>query len=419
MCSFYKRHEVLFSIILVVAYCAGASLITGVWSVLFLAAVSVLLPVCIVKGGHAKEFGFFWPENSRRYLYFIPLWIITTSPLWGGVVPECHGALLAVSLVLMLFVGYVEEVLFRGFLFRALLHKCGVVPAVIVSSLSFGFAHIVNLFAGQTMFTTIVQMLYSCAWGFIYAMVFYRSKSLLPCIISHALFDVFGYFNNEGQVLSWIVIGVIVAVSVVYGIYLARLPGVPATSVPAGKLYIMRHGTTDWNVRHKLQGRTDIPLNEDGRKLARKAHDEYAGVHFDVCFCSPLLRARETAALLLEGRNVPVRYDDRLMEMSFGEYEGVENSFDIPDCPVNPFFTDPAQYVAPGSAETMDSLFLRTGAFLEDAVRPLLASGRDVLIVGHGAMNNSIVCQVRRLPRSEFWSNGLEQCKLTELEETV
>lgn len=184
-------------------------------------------------------------------------------------------------------------------------------------------------------------------------------------------------------------------------------------------LYIMRHGITDWNVLKKLQGQSDIPLNEDGRSLARKAHDEYMNVHFDICFCSPLLRAKETAALLLEGRGVPVVYDDRLKEMCFGEYEGVENSFSIPDCPINAFFTDPAHYVAPGAAESMDSLFARTGAFLDEKVKPLLEEGKDVLIVGHGAMNSSIVCQVRHLPLEQFWANGLEQCKLVELEENA
>ncbi|MBQ1538156.1 MAG: histidine phosphatase family protein, partial [Ruminococcus sp.] len=69
-------------------------------------------------------------------------------------------------------------------------------------------------------------------------------------------------------------------------------------------LYIMRHGKTDWNSQHKLQGRTDVPLNEEGRKMAQRAAEEYRGVHFDVCYCSPLSRARETAEILLDGRDV-------------------------------------------------------------------------------------------------------------------
>ncbi len=181
-------------------------------------------------------------------------------------------------------------------------------------------------------------------------------------------------------------------------------------------LYIMRHGKTDWNARRKIQGRTDVPLNDEGRDMAQKAHDEYLDVHFDICFCSPLIRAKETAEILLKDRNVPIIYDDRLMEMCFGIYEGYENSFHYPDCPINVFFWTPEKYITPvDKGESMDELFGRTGEFLREKVEPLLDEGKDVLIVGHGAMNSSIVCQVKGLPVKDFWSEGIENCKLMKL----
>ncbi len=181
-------------------------------------------------------------------------------------------------------------------------------------------------------------------------------------------------------------------------------------------LYIMRHGQTDWNVRHKLQGRTDIPLNEEGRRMARRAAEEYRDVHLDICFASPLIRARETAELVLEGRNVPIRTDSRLQEMCFGIYEGLENSFSIPDCPINVVFQAPEKYTrAVGGAESFEELFARTGAFLHDTADPLLREGKDVLIVGHGAMNLSIISRIRGLPIRDFWTPGLESCKMLRL----
>ena len=181
-------------------------------------------------------------------------------------------------------------------------------------------------------------------------------------------------------------------------------------------LYIIRHGKTDWNELHKLQGRTDVPLNDEGRRMAEEAREAYRDVHFDVCFCSPLSRARETAEILLRGRDMPVLTDDRLAEMGFGSYEGLENSFQIPDCPINVLFRSPEKYDSPpGGAESLDELFARTGAFLRERAEPLLKEGKDVLIVGHGAMNSSIVCQVRQLPRSQFWSAGIENCRLMRL----
>lgn len=180
-------------------------------------------------------------------------------------------------------------------------------------------------------------------------------------------------------------------------------------------LYIMRHGKTDWNELHKLQGRTDIPLNEVGRRMANAAHDEYANTHFDVCFSSPLKRAKETAERVLKNRDVPIKTDDRLVEMSFGEYEGIENSFQLPDCPINVLFKNPAEYKPVGGAESFEELFFRAKSFLDKTALPQVQSGKDVLIVGHGALNSAIICIIKNLPVSEFWSNGIEQCKLMRL----
>ena len=181
-------------------------------------------------------------------------------------------------------------------------------------------------------------------------------------------------------------------------------------------LYIMRHGRTDWNDRHKLQGRTDIPLNEEGRRMAEAAGEEYRDIPLALCFCSPLIRARETAEIVLRGRDVPIRTDDRLREMSFGSYEGTENSFSIPDCPVNVIFRKPEAYTeSVGGAETFDELFARTGEFLREVIDPLMEQGKDVLIVGHGAMNLSIISQVRSLPIADFWKPGIEACRMTRL----
>lgn len=181
-------------------------------------------------------------------------------------------------------------------------------------------------------------------------------------------------------------------------------------------LYIMRHGRTEWNVRHKLQGRTDIPLNDEGRKMAEKACEEYKDINIDICYCSPLIRAVETAEIVLKDRNIPIIIDERLVEMSFGEYEGRENIFQNPDCPINVLFQEPAKYIhSVGGAETFNELYARTGEFLKEIVEPQLQQGKDILIVGHGAMNSSIVCQIKNIPIEQFWSAGIENCKLIKL----
>ena len=181
-------------------------------------------------------------------------------------------------------------------------------------------------------------------------------------------------------------------------------------------LYIMRHGRTDWNDRHKLQGRTDVPLNAEGRRAAEQAREEYRDVPLDLCYCSPLLRAKETAQIVLAGRDVPVIPDNRLREMSFGTLEGIEDYYSDPDSPVSTLFQRPEAYTASAAgAESFENLFGRTGAFLREVIDPLMRQGRDVLIVGHWVMNLSIVCQIQNIPLSGFWSTRMENCRLLRL----
>ena len=182
-------------------------------------------------------------------------------------------------------------------------------------------------------------------------------------------------------------------------------------------LYIMRHGQTDWNITRRLQGRTDTPLNEHGRDMAVAARDKYAELSFDICFCSPLQRARETAEIFLEDRNIPVISDERLIEMSFGEYEGAEGVFQKPEHPAYILFHAPENYVPSGGAESLEHLFQRTGAFLKEKVGPQLEEGKNVLIVGHGAMNLSLINRILEVPLKDYWKRLPGNCELVMFED--
>ena len=181
-------------------------------------------------------------------------------------------------------------------------------------------------------------------------------------------------------------------------------------------LYIMRHGKTDWNARHLLQGHTDIPLNEEGRTMAEDAREKYQDLHFDLCYCSPLSRASETAEMFLKGRNIPIAVDNRLEEINFGSYEGIEHAMDDPKYPVYTLFHHPEQYAADNGAESLDELFARSGSFLDEVIKPALASGKDVLIVAHGGVNCSIIARYEHTPPAHFWDNLQANCALKRLE---
>ena len=135
-------------------------------------------------------------------------------------------------------------------------------------------------------------------------------------------------------------------------------------------LYIMRHGRTVWNMEHKLQGKTDVPLSEAGRPVVEQAAAACRDTHIDVCYCSPLIRAVETAEIVLRGREIPIITDVRLEEMGFGICEGTTDFQDNPDNPIYPLFAAPETYRIPvEGGESLEDLYARTGAFLKEVSR--------------------------------------------------
>ena len=88
-------------------------------------------------------------------------------------------------------------------------------------------------------------------------------------------------------------------------------------------IYIVRHGETDWNKEHKVQGAVDIPLNKYGIHLAEETADGLENIRFDAAYSSPLSRAKKTAEVILKGRNIKIKEDKRIQEICFGAYEGM------------------------------------------------------------------------------------------------
>lgn len=88
------------------------------------------------------------------------------------------------------------------------------------------------------------------------------------------------------------------------------------------KLLLTRHGQTDWNVAGKVQGTTDIELNEIGKKQAEETGKKLLNYDIDIIISSPLKRAKKTAEIIRENRNIPILLDDGLKERCFGKFEG-------------------------------------------------------------------------------------------------
>ena len=229
MRKFYEKNEVLFAVLWILVYCFVMAPVRGefgdesIWSVIALAVIAAGATL-FVKINHLEEkYGLTgWPKNTKKYLFFIPMWVLVTGNLWGGFAPAYSGAALVFAVLSMLLVGYVEELLFRGFLFKALAEENSIRVAVIISAVTFGIGHIVNLLTGQANLETVIQVFFAVAWGFIVTMVFYKCKSLLPVILAHGLVDVFSKFSAGDLTSEWIYMGATIVVAIVYCIYLAK-----------------------------------------------------------------------------------------------------------------------------------------------------------------------------------------------------
>lgn len=167
-------------------------------------------------------------------------------------------------------------------------------------------------------------------------------------------------------------------------------------------IYIMRHGETNWNVDKRLQGRADIELNQNGVEMAVKSGEGMRGIAFAMAFTSPLKRARQTAELVLQGRDVPIEEDQRLIEIGFGEYEGM--NYLLADEKFNYFFTDPQRYQPPAGGEQIADMQQRVGDFLTDITGRAELQDKTILVTTHGAAGRAMVNLVRKTAAGDFWS---------------
>ena len=182
------------------------------------------------------------------------------------------------------------------------------------------------------------------------------------------------------------------------------------------KIYIIRHGETALNEKGVMQGRLDEPLNESGRALAAMTGQamKALGLKFDRCISSPLKRAKETAEILLSesGNDIPVEYDDRLLEIDFGDLEG--KAIAEMGAEGLRFFTAPLKHAGFPGGESVRDVIERT----QDFLRELIAKddGKTYLISTHGCAMRAMVNCLRDDP-SDFWyGHAPYNCSVTVVE---
>jgi broad specificity phosphatase PhoE len=182
--------------------------------------------------------------------------------------------------------------------------------------------------------------------------------------------------------------------------------------------YFVRHGETKWNAERRVQGHTDIPLHEPGRNALQFTAKKLALVHFDFIYSSDLVRATETAEIIIAGSktNPPeVRIDPMLREVSFGDFEGMTwEEMSSSDQGLRLHQDQRNLDYAPPKGESYRDLLNRLSKFAD--FLQLNHAKDDVLIVGHGAALRALVVKLLGLNDQAYWSlTGLGSGSITRL----
>ena len=190
MKKLYEKNELTFALVWIGVYCVLQSLanplneiigIENAVSAVFCVVQAIVLFSFMQKNRLLDKYGLCKSSvSARQFLYYVPLIILATSNLWNG--------------------GFIEEVIFRGFLFKAIA-KDNVKTAIIISSVTFGVGHLVNLVngSGMELVANLFQIVGAIAFGFLFVILFYRGRSLLPCIVTHSMINILSAFANQAS----------------------------------------------------------------------------------------------------------------------------------------------------------------------------------------------------------------------------
>lgn len=230
MKKLYQKSKIWFAVVWIIVYVVGTSLVDGLnitkgASLGFHLTLTLIVLAFLKQQGLFREYGLCKAKYPvKQFLFYIPLIAISTVNFWFGVQlkePIHETVFFALS---MLCVGFLEEIIFRGFLFKAMA-KDNVTAAIIVSSLTFGIGHIINLFngSGADLVANLCQVVYAIAFGYLCVILFHRGGSLLPCIAAHSFINATSVFQGGiTQTRQIILSAILTVVPLAYAILLQK-----------------------------------------------------------------------------------------------------------------------------------------------------------------------------------------------------
>ena len=226
MKKIYSKNELAFSLIWIGIYVVSFSLADSFSSTIgieksltaLLAIIMTLfLYLWINKMNLKSKYGLVYPSVSAgRLFYYVPLIMIVSINLWSGIQLNYSVIESVLFVISMAGVGFLEEIIFRGFLFKALC-KDGLKQAILISSMTFGIGHIINLFTGAELFSTLLQIAYAISIGYLFTILFLCADSLIPCILTHSAVNSLSCFASEQSIMLEIVSSIfLIIVPLVY-----------------------------------------------------------------------------------------------------------------------------------------------------------------------------------------------------------
>ena len=232
MKKLHQKSELTFAILWIVAYVVLFSLAdslsesTGIpklYTMFLCFVMAAVLLVFICKNDLTKYYGLCEISGSwKEYLFFLPLILISTCNLWNGIALPENLLQMLPSAVVLAMAGLLEELIFRGLLFKAMCRD-NEKAAIIVGSLTFGMGHIVNLLSGAPLLDTLLQIAYATAIGYLFIVIFLKSGSIVPCIIAHCVINGMSVFGRESSRTAAIITAlVLIVVPVGYAMWLRK-----------------------------------------------------------------------------------------------------------------------------------------------------------------------------------------------------
>ena len=206
MRKLYEKNELVFALAWIAVYVAGTGLaetLDGAFgtsrtmTAVFHLGMTAGLLIWVRKNGMTEKYGLLLPRYPlAQALFFVPLILLCASKLVFSPALRFGAAETVLYVLSMLCVGFLEELIFRGFLFRAI-ERENLTRAIVISSVAFGIGHIVNLMNGQNVTETVGQILFAMLAGFTLAVLFYKGKSLIPCIVFHGVYNALSAVAND------------------------------------------------------------------------------------------------------------------------------------------------------------------------------------------------------------------------------